>query len=288
MKCPSRSEDVNDEYDPTADFARSIDECYRAIRERVDAGGSGWGGWPAGVHADPGGQGFTQQPRPRPDSFSSLAVEDRAAPLPTSLHRDAGASVMKWYKHDPSAALAGMAGLTVEERGAYYTVIDAFYDRDGHLPDDDYLVSRILGCNPRTWRKLKISLFQKQKITVNSLGNLVPNRGEHTLNEARMFSETQANRARKRWEQPEKHNESNSSSMPLLAYANTTTTTTTSTPRKNIDSSLCKVGEAPTPSVQVQVNYRDPGNDYRSPPRTKSSNVLEPHLVAAKRSTSEE
>jgi uncharacterized protein YdaU (DUF1376 family) len=40
--------------------------------------------------------------------------------------------------------------------------------------------------------------------------------------------------------------------------------------------------------VQVHANFRDPGNDYRSPPRTKSSNVLEPNLVAAKRSTSEE
>jgi uncharacterized protein YdaU (DUF1376 family) len=42
-------------------------------------------------------------------------------------------------------------------------------------------------------------------------------------------------------------------------------------------------------SVQKQGMSRDQGNDYRSPPRTKSSNTLEPtHLVAAKRSTSEE
>jgi uncharacterized protein YdaU (DUF1376 family) len=42
-----------------------------------------------------------------------------------------------------------------------------------------------------------------------------------------------------------------------------------------------KEGEAPT--VQVQVNYRDPGVEYRSQPRTKSDNVLTPlPLVAAK------
>jgi hypothetical protein len=35
--------------------------------------------------------------------------------------------------------------------------------------------------------------------------------------------------------------------------------------------------------VQVQVNYRDPGVEYRSQPRTKSDNVLTPlPLVAAK------
>jgi uncharacterized protein YdaU (DUF1376 family) len=123
---------------------------------------------------------------------------------------------MKWYKHDPNAALAGMMGLTVEERGAYYTLIDVFYERDGHVPDDDYLMSRILGCNPRTWRRLKLALFQKQKVTVTD-GLLVPNRGEYTLNEARMFSERQANRARTRWERTGKVNKNNNPAMPLAA-----------------------------------------------------------------------
>lgn len=34
-----------DDYDATEDFARSIEEAYRVIRERVAAGGKGWGGW---------------------------------------------------------------------------------------------------------------------------------------------------------------------------------------------------------------------------------------------------
>src|SRR5262249_38743714 len=29
-------------YDGNDDFSRSIDDCYRAVRERVDAGGPGW------------------------------------------------------------------------------------------------------------------------------------------------------------------------------------------------------------------------------------------------------
>jgi hypothetical protein len=33
------------DYDGTDDFSRSIDECYRAIRERKAKGGKGWGGW---------------------------------------------------------------------------------------------------------------------------------------------------------------------------------------------------------------------------------------------------
>jgi hypothetical protein len=34
-----------DDYDATDDFARSIDEAYRVIRERKANGGKGWGGW---------------------------------------------------------------------------------------------------------------------------------------------------------------------------------------------------------------------------------------------------
>jgi DNA modification methylase len=33
------------DYDGVDDFARSIDECYREIRERKAKGGKGWGGW---------------------------------------------------------------------------------------------------------------------------------------------------------------------------------------------------------------------------------------------------
>lgn len=31
-----------DEYDPMKDLAGCFDECYRAIRERMAAGGPGW------------------------------------------------------------------------------------------------------------------------------------------------------------------------------------------------------------------------------------------------------
>ena len=133
---------------------------------------------------------------------------------------------MKWYKHDPDAALSGMVGLSLEERGAYYTIMDAFYSRDGNLPDDDYLVSKILGCHVRTWMSIKISLFKKQKIHVNELGNLVPNRGEETLREARRFAERQSKRSLTRWEKTENTSNNNESTM---RPRNAITTTPTST-----------------------------------------------------------
>jgi len=36
-----RSLEAQDDYDAADDFARSLDDCYRAIRERVAAGGEG-------------------------------------------------------------------------------------------------------------------------------------------------------------------------------------------------------------------------------------------------------
>jgi hypothetical protein len=71
---------------------------------------------------------------------------------------------MKWYKHDPSAALAGMIGLTVEERGAYYTLMDLQYARAPHNDVTDELVVKALGVRPHTWRRLKASLMAKGKV----------------------------------------------------------------------------------------------------------------------------
>jgi hypothetical protein len=39
----SPAHEARDEsYDGTADFSRSLDDCYRAVRARVAGGGKGW------------------------------------------------------------------------------------------------------------------------------------------------------------------------------------------------------------------------------------------------------
>ena len=84
---------------------------------------------------------------------------------------------MKWYKHDPSAALAGMIGLTVEERGAYYTLMDLQYARAPHNDVTDELVVKALACHPQVWRRLKTSLVAKGKVH-ETAGKLSANRVE--------------------------------------------------------------------------------------------------------------
>ena len=51
---------------------------------------------------------------------------------------------MKFYYHRPDAAIAGMAELSLEQRGAYYSILDVLYSRDGIVPDDDRLVARMI------------------------------------------------------------------------------------------------------------------------------------------------
>jgi uncharacterized protein YdaU (DUF1376 family) len=73
---------------------------------------------------------------------------------------------LKWYKRDPDAALSGMMGLSLEERGAYNTVLDLLYSRDGALPDDARFISGWLGTDVRVWRRIRDSLIAQGKLAV--------------------------------------------------------------------------------------------------------------------------
>lgn len=71
---------------------------------------------------------------------------------------------LKWYKRDPEAALSGMMVLTLEERGAYNTVLDLIYSHDNNLIDDDRFIAGWLRCDVRVWRRIKMGLVDKGKI----------------------------------------------------------------------------------------------------------------------------
>lgn len=71
---------------------------------------------------------------------------------------------IKWYKRDPEAALRGMRKLSLEERGAYNTVLDLIYYHDGKLDDDDRFIAGYLGVDMRVWKRIKASLFKAGKL----------------------------------------------------------------------------------------------------------------------------
>lgn len=74
---------------------------------------------------------------------------------------------LRWYKRDPRAALTGMSVLTLEERGAYNTLLDLIYIHDGALEDDPKFISGWLRCDVRVWKRIRTSLIEKEKLYLN-------------------------------------------------------------------------------------------------------------------------
>ena len=75
---------------------------------------------------------------------------------------------LKWYKRDPRAALIGMMGLTLEERGAYNTILDLIYIHDGAVVDNADYLCHALNCNLRTWKRIRARLVDTGKLYPHS------------------------------------------------------------------------------------------------------------------------
>ena len=74
---------------------------------------------------------------------------------------------IRWYKRDPRAALTGMMELSLEERGAYNTLLDLIYCHDGALNDDPKYIAGWLRCDPRVWKRLRLRLLSCGKLYLN-------------------------------------------------------------------------------------------------------------------------
>jgi|SRR6516165_3331914 hypothetical protein len=74
---------------------------------------------------------------------------------------------LHWYKRDPRLALQGMMHLTLEERGAYNSILDLIYMHDGKLRDDIKFVAAQIGTDIRIWRRLRARLLELKKLYVH-------------------------------------------------------------------------------------------------------------------------
>lgn len=184
---------------------------------------------------------------------------------------------MKWYPHDPSAALAGMIGLTVEERGAYYTLMDLQYARAPHNDVTDELVEKALAVRPQVWRRLKAALMAKGKVHETD-GKLSANRVAAELmlaaNRGANSGQTPPQTPRKLPANPPDNGVVSETTSAKINGLDGIRARATTTSTSILESSLGKEEQAT--KVHVQVNWRDKGVEYRSPPTTKTSNVLQP------------
>ena len=74
----------------------------------------------------------------------------------------------RWYKRDPDAALGGMMELSLEERGAYNTVLDLIYVHTDNLRDDERFLAGWCNCDVRVWRRIKTRLIHCGKLSVDN------------------------------------------------------------------------------------------------------------------------
>jgi hypothetical protein len=105
---------------------------------------------------------------------------------------------LKWYKRDPRAALTGMMGLTLEERGAYNTILDLIYAHDGKLLDDPETILPWLNCDPRTWKRLRSRLIGCGKLYIHA-GHLHNDRADDEVLQALRRGAVCIEAATKRW-----------------------------------------------------------------------------------------
>lgn len=157
-----------------------------------------------------------------------------------------------WYKRDPRAALTGMMELTLEERGAYNTVLDLIYDRDGDLPDDDRFLAGWCKCDLRVWRRIKQRLIGLGKLYVEG-GKLRNERADRGVDEAlhRVTSAADAGRASGR-KRVAKSNGDNGLSRAAVGTTDAT----------NIEDRRKKKGDTPLhpPKAKAQRGTRIPAD----------------------------
>jgi uncharacterized protein YdaU (DUF1376 family) len=87
---------------------------------------------------------------------------------------------LKWFKFDPNAALTGTLSLTLEERGAYYTVLCLIYDSEGSVADDEQILAW-LRCNARVWKRIREKLLKTGKLYIHG-GRLRNRRADDEVN----------------------------------------------------------------------------------------------------------
>lgn len=116
-----------------------------------------------------------------------------------------------YHKRYHSDALAGFMSLTLEERGAYQTLLDLIYDRGGPIQDNERLLAGYMGCSVRKWRALRDDLIAKGKIRLTDAGEITNSRAEkeieNQLKTSRKHAENGSNGGRKNAETVKKSNE---------------------------------------------------------------------------------
>lgn len=140
---------------------------------------------------------------------------------------------IKWYKRDPDAALSGYFELSLEERGAYNTILDLLYSRSGDVPDDDRFIAGWLRCDVRVWRRIKNRLIDTGKIKIeNGIITNLRATSEILTCLHRLEVASEAGRSYPPKSDPESNNNNNIETTEFERTLELTTTTSTTTSKE--------------------------------------------------------
>jgi uncharacterized protein YdaU (DUF1376 family) len=161
--------------------------------------------------------------------------------------------------------------LTTQEVGAYVLLIGHAWEHNGKIAVED--LQRVARVSNHNWHRVR------HRVTpfFDTLSDATSWTSERVLLELTKAAEISNKRKDAALQMHSKSRANASDLHPNPdAFAPPSTTTT-------IIENLSNGKGREAPSLQVHVNYRDPGVDYRAPPAKKSDNVLEPlPLLAAK------
>lgn len=152
---------------------------------------------------------------------------------------------VKWYKRDPDAALQGMFELTLEERGAYNTVLDLIYTRANDLPDDDRWIAGWLRVDVRVWKRIRNRLIDAEKIYIEA-GTIRNKRADVEVLAAlsRVASARDAGQASARSKAPKSNSKSNENRQLSLTPVEAPVATGVATTHNHTHSSIVESSDS--------------------------------------------
>lgn len=168
-----------------------------------------------------------------------------------------------WFKFYPSDFLNGTRGLSLEERGAYMTLLALMYDEQGAIPDDERWVCGALDCDVRVWRRLRDKLCRYGKIVPNADGFLANRRVLEEVRSAELLAEVRRKSGRSGGQQSgisraiSKENkppdEANASNALLYARASSKSDSLSSEAKASSESPLSLVASPRSDDVREAV-----------------------------------
>lgn len=127
---------------------------------------------------------------------------------------------MPYHRRYQGDALQGYRKLTLEQRGAYTTILDLIYDEGGPIDNNERWLAGAWNCSLRKARALLAELIELRKIYITRDGKISNHRAEQEIGNALKISRKRAENGSKRKdnsaEKPEKPSKNNDAVKQLL------------------------------------------------------------------------